>query len=197
MRETEITVEVFEGVSAVIEKLKAQGFEVMSNVVMTDYYYSRYPMDILDKFKYEDMIKNSFVLRKLDGENNEVQLIYKDKELDAHGAVISEEKIKCKIPDFNKSVRIFDSAGLNRWMEIKQDMYLMQKDSVVFMLQDVDGLGLFIEYEEDHTMSGLSPHEKMEKMSETLRGLGLLLGNDFSCKKVYMKYLKRRDCKNN
>ena len=190
MRETEITVAVLEGVNDTLDKLKSQGFDLTEKILMTDYYYSKYPDEVLGNFSYEEMIRNSFVLRKVESAVCESQLIYKDKELDENGAVVSEEKIKCSVADFDKTAKVLSAAGLNRWIELKQNMYLFEKEEIVFMVQDVEGLGVFIEYEEDDTMEGLSTYEKIEKMATTLKGLGLKLGDDLSCKKVYLSYLK-------
>ena len=48
-------------------------------------------------------------------------------------------------------------------------------------------IGLFIEYEEEENMKQLSSKEKFEKMKDFLISLKLKIGNDFSCKKVFLK----------
>ena len=82
MRETEITVAVLEGINDTLDKFKSQGFDLTEKILMTDYYYSKYPDEVLGNFSYEEMIRNSFVLRKVESAVCESQLIYKDKELD-------------------------------------------------------------------------------------------------------------------
>ena len=69
-------------------------------------------------------------------------------------------------------------------------MLVYKKENVEFALQIIDELGIFIEYEEDETMQALSEKEKINVMLETLKNLGLKLGDDFSCKKVYLKFKK-------
>ena len=42
-------------------------------------------------------------------------------------------------------------------------------------------------------MKNLSEYEKINLMKNNLSNLGLKLGDDFSCKKVYMKFLKENN----
>ena len=48
-----------------------------------------------------------------------------------------------------------------------------------------------IEYEEDESMKDLSPDQKFSYMVNITKNLGLKLGNDFSCKKVFMLLHKK------
>ena len=60
---------------------------------------------------------------------------------------------------------------------------------------DVDGLGTFIEYEENDDIKHLSEQEKIDSMLNDLRSLGINFGSDYSCKKPYMKFKKENNSK--
>lgn len=53
-------------------------------------------------------------------------------------------------------------------------------------VQDVENLGIFIEYEEDESVSGLPVSEKINKMKENLKDFGFVLGDNYGCKKPFM-----------
>ncbi len=158
---------------------------------MQDSYYSAISTSELKNMKYSDIIKNSFLVRKvIDDTSTKIELIYKDKVVDENNNVISEQKVKVKLDDYDKALEIFKLSNLNLWCEINQDMTVYAKDKIVFILQEVDGLGNYIEYEEDDYMANMSEYEKIELMLNNLKTTTLKLGNDYSCKKVYLKFLK-------
>lgn len=188
MSETEITVQVFDDKEVIFNKLKDAGFEELRTFEMNDYYFSKYSFEEIYAFDYESLIKNSFLVRNFikNGEST-AEIIFKDKQLDEQGNVISEEKIKCHADSLENLLKIFERANLTRWTHIKQTLTIFKNDKFEFALQHVHGLGFFIEYEEDESMKDLSEQEKIDLMSANLKELILNLGTDFSCKKVYMK----------
>lgn len=187
MKETEITVEVLDSFDVLQEKLKNKGFKLQRQSQMKDYYVSKYSIEELKKMDYSEIIANSFLVRKI-GELQE--LLFKKKELDDNGNVIAEEKFDCGISNIEDAINVFKLSNLNVWMEVIQNMWIYEKEKTQFAVQVVDGLGTFIEYEEDAWMSHMTEKEKIEYMLEDLRSIGLNLGNDFNCKKVYMLFKK-------
>lgn len=192
MKETEITVEVFDDIESIDDVLKSQGYEICRVFDLFDYYYSKYSTQELKLMTYNEMIANSFLVRNIVcGDGQKVLLTYKNKEFDKNNNVISEEKVNCNIDNVDNALRLFDLAGLNMWNKMLQHISVYKKGDIEFAVQHINGLGTFIEYEEDDTMSNLkTPDEKIEYMLNILRGVGLKIGEDFSCKKVYMKFKK-------
>jgi len=188
MKETEITVQVFNNLDEIKSILNNLGFSIIEEYSMTDYYFSKYSADELKNFSYQDLIKNSFLVRDIKDANPKILLTYKNKELDKLGNVIGEEKIKCRLGILQNAIDIFNSAGLNNWCVLDQKIIVFKKEDICFAIQDVKDLGIFIEYEEDDSMKNLSPNEKISLMLDTLKQLNLNLGTDYSCKKVYMKF---------
>ena len=190
MKETEITVQVFNELNELKILLKTKGFEIVEEYEIHDYYFSKLPINYLSNLPYPDLIRNSFLVRDIKDSNPKIKIVYKDKILDEFGNVISEEKISCKVDNLENILKILKMVEIECWCELKQKMIIYKKDEVAFAVQIIDGLGIFIEYEEDETMINLSEYEKIKLMLDNLNNIGLKLGDDFSCKKVYMKYLK-------
>ena len=191
MKETEITIEVFDTLDQINRILKEKGFIVERKYDLIDYYYSKYSIVELNKFNYKELINNSFLVRQFVDDSPTSSIIFKNKDLDNLGNVIREEKVKCGIKDLDNALRIFNLAGLNCWCTLNQHVLIYKKDSIEFAVQIVDDLGIFIEYEEDDTMFNMSEQEKIDLMFNALQGLGLKLGKDYSCKKVYLKFKKQ------
>ncbi len=183
--ETEITVEVFESEDEAIKKISALGFEKLRQFYMNDSYFSKYSTNKLKKMQYKNVIKNSFLVREFVGNNDKVLLVYKNKVV-KNDIVLMEEKVNAKLDEKSSAVKILKLAGLNNWCNANQHLTIFKKGDFEFALQMVEGLGLFIEYEEDESVAGLEPNEKINKMIEKLSGLGLKFGNDYSCKKPFM-----------
>ena len=58
MKETEITVQVFEKREDIFKKLEENGFKMLNNFEMNDYYFSKHSIDEIYAFDYENLIKN-------------------------------------------------------------------------------------------------------------------------------------------
>lgn len=187
MKETEITVQVFETRQDIHTKLLNNNFVLADKCIMQDYYFSKFETDELKNMSYKQILKNSLIVRKC---GDDTKVIYKNKEIDNDNNVICEEKISLPITDIKPAIKIFELSGLNNWCNLTQEMYLYKNDKIEFMLQVIDGLGIFIEYEEDESVANLEPKEKMNVMAESLKSLGLNIGTDFSVKKVYQKFIK-------
>ncbi len=187
MKETEITVELLQGVETVKDLLKQKGFVITRDCLMEDWYFSRNDNSALNSFTYKELMKNSFLIRRLSNPSL-CQLIYKNKDVDEKGNVVAEEKVITKLDNAESAIRAMSLAGLTLWCEIKQNMFIFTNGKIEFALQEVVGGKAYIEYEEDSSVCGLDKRAKIEKMLQTLKDLGLRFGSDFSCKKVWLKF---------
>lgn len=142
MKETEVTVEVFNDLEEITTILDGRGFRKTDEYTIYDRYFTL--SGDISGLSYRDLLNSSILVRSIDGSDPVDQIIFKKKEYDEHANVISEEKTKAEISDPGAVAEILKLAGLD-------------------------------------------PSEKIVRMSDRLKGLGLKLGNDFSCKKVAMK----------
>lgn len=194
MKETEITVQVFNSLNEIYDILEKQKFKIVEQYILNDYYFSKFVNQQLNSLTYPQIIANSFLVREVITENEKKsQLCYKNKTLDDKGNVIAEEKVRTKVQNLDETLKIFKLAGINRWCSLNQHIICYKKEGFEIMLQIVEGLGVFIEYEEDKSMVGMTEQQKIEFMFNNLKSIGLKLGKDYSCKKVYMKFMEEQN----
>ena len=184
MQETEITVQVFNSFEETDKELKNQGFEMIENYKLNDWYFSK--LENIQNVPYIDLMDNSFLVRQVLTDSEKIKLCYKHKKLDDFGNVIAEEKTNTYLSSLADAIEIFKKAGLNNYCVVKNDSYVYKKGNIAFVVQVIENLGIFIEYEEDETMEGMSNTQKIEHMKKIIDSLGLKLGQDYSCKKVFM-----------
>lgn len=193
MRETEVTYEVFDDLNAVDAKLKAKGFKNARRFILEDHYFSHLTMAEIAAADYETLINNSFLVRSITENDNVGQkLCYKKKEYDELGNVVSEEKIAANIDSAAKARQIFISAGLSEWCALVNNSCVYQNGNREIAIQAVEGLGVFMEIEEDETIQALSSGDKLKELIAFAKSTSIMLGDDFSCKKVYMKLKKNQ-----
>ena len=187
MRETEITIQVFDDLDTIFDELNKLGFKLIEKYEHNDWYFSS--LNTSSKVDYSFLLKNSFLVRQIITDKENVYLVYKDKEVDKQGNVLSEEKVNVKLSSLEDALKIFNKANIKCWCNIKQPSYVFKKGDVEFIVQAVQGLSNFIEYEENKSMANMNAKQKMDYMYSQIKNLNLNLGSDLSCKKVYMKYL--------
>ena len=193
MRATEITVQVWEDLDVILKKLNALGYTQIEQCTLNDWYFTHLPTTAA--IEYAELMANSFLVRQVIKDQAQAYLYYKDKEIDAAGNVVSEEKTSVQLANLHDSLQIFRKAHLNCWCELQQTMYTFRRGDREFCVQAVAGLGNFIEYEETPALQGLTAQQKIDAMAAQLKELNLKLGDDWSCKKVYLLYLKHRNHK--
>lgn len=190
MKETEITVQLFEDEQTIDKKLRGKGYFVSREFKLFDWYFTKY--DDVKNMAYEDLINSSFLIRFIDDEDGQnSHICYKSKEFDTNGNVIGEEKINTNINNLDNAIKIFKNAKLNNWCELKNYSTVYKNDEgLELAMQKIEGLGIFCEIEEDTSISHLNAKEKFDILCSRVRDLGLSIGDDFSCKKPYLMLQK-------
>lgn len=191
MKETEITVQVFNTKEEIIEKLATCGFKISNRFTLKDGYFSRHT-DITGLSYKELMVSSILIRRVITNEATRDFLYYKNKSYDENGVVTSEEKISLEIEEASDAKKIFLSAGLNCWCELENRSIVFDDGSRNLALQIIPNLGLFFEVEEFDEIKTLSPAEKIEKLKSFINSFGFNLGSDYSCKKQYMMLHKTK-----
>jgi predicted adenylyl cyclase CyaB len=186
MKQVEITVRVLESLNEAIEKLKGQGFYEIRESVIIDIYMSQLYNEIkVDNLK--EILSNSVLLRTVIVEGKEIKLItYKNKIYD-NETVISEEKISIDCDDLGKAQKLFECLKFKEIVTVKYDLIVLKKDDIELAFQDVENLGLFVEFENDNDFESVSIYDikkEKENMMSTLKKFGLKLGEDYDIKKA-------------
>ena len=185
----EITVQVFNSFDEIKTILENQGFKMVETFQLNDWYFSK--IDNIESLKYIDIINNSFLVRQILTDCEKIELCYKKKEVDEFGNVIAEEKIKSSVNSLQRTIDIFVASGLNNYCVVKNSSYVYKKDKICFTIQLIENLGIFLEYEEDDSMINIDEKQKFNYMCRIVNSLNLKIGNDYSCKKMYMLLKKK------
>lgn len=199
---TEITVQLYEKDATLIKKLKENGAEFVEQYTVYDQYFTKWSkvelhyLDTRDPKTYSNLIRYSIILREIDNgdEDRKAKIVHKNKVLDANGNVISEDKLGTSIGNTTTVSKILERAGLNCWCELVNHSTVYRVGEFDLAIQDIDGLGRFLEIEEPDSMKGWSNEEKFEYMKKFVQSLNLDIGENFSCKKPYMQLLKNLGC---
>lgn len=192
MEVTEICVQVFNSFNHVIETLIKNKFTYLEKFYLRDSYFTHFNFHTARTISYETLLRNSVLLRRvIDNVGEKHQLIYKNKTLNKNGDVIKEEKVRTRIEDVKKAHEILNISNFNNWCDISTENLVFVKDGVSILVQKVENLGIFLEMEEYAGQKG-SAQEKFEQLVRIVKQFGFNLGNDYSCKKIYMLYNKTK-----
>lgn len=190
MAKTEVTVQVFDKEENIKKRLAEMGYEFVESFNVDDYYFSKYCLDKLEKMQYKEIMDNSFVLRKFYDDKGiiEQKIVHKKKELDKNGNVLGDVNLQVLVDDVDQMVKLFKESGLTPWCEMSNFVTSYAKGEKCIDIHNVKDLGLFIEYEEYKSIKNLTSMEKFDILSNELKAFNFNIGQDFSCKKVYMKF---------
>lgn len=189
MKQTEITVQVFENIDVVRKKLELAGYKLTAIISGEDSYYTNISRDQLKTIKYDFLLKNSVIIRKFNNiTNNSVstKLIYKDKTVDKHNIVLNEEKFETMIDNPKSCEIILEKLGLYNYINLKQKNYFYKLNDREITIGTVDGISsLVMEIEEYPEITDYSPFQKIEKLKNLAQSFEFNLGDDFSFKKMF------------
>lgn len=196
MAQTEITVQIFENIDLVVEKLKSMGFEWQDTFTGCDTYFTTMNENMIDTAGYKALLDSSMIIREFHKErsnSHSIMLVHKKKTLDDKGNVIGEEKSSVNVDSSENTSKVLKNAGLINWMTLNQQNSFYKNGEKTVIVGTVKGLeGTFIEIEEYPSISMLKEGEKFAILSDFIDSLGMKKGNDYSCKKIYMLYEKNK-----
>ena len=194
MQTIEITVKVNESKEKAKEKLIKNGFKKTSDEFGHDIYMTK-DLNILNKDNILDLLNNSLILRHHYGKYRKERkwIISKNKKY-KNNIVTSEEIIEVLIDDIDKMKIILEKNGYNELIEKKQYFNNYTKDDMVFTLEEVEDIGLLIEYENKNDFSNYTSNEilkEKKKMYNTIKKTGIDISVDYDIKKAYDLIIKK------
>ena len=193
MLQTEITVQLFEDIKDVENKLIKLGFCKTEELNIQENYFTNLKNDALKNASYSNLLVTSVILRSYTTLKNKVptaKLIRRLENLDSHNYAVGEERVIKEVEDGVHSRKVMTNIGYTNWVTLKQKNIYYKKGEITIILSDVEGLGNFIEVEEYPSISNLVETEKIDILKKYINSFNFKIGNDFSCKKVYMLYQK-------
>lgn len=188
MKQIEITTRVNNTLEEVNNILTKQGFKVIRKSRIEDNYKTSFYNE-LKKDNILDILSKSVLIRYLNvnGEQEFKKLTYKNKVYE-NDIVISEEKINVNIDDVEKANNLFDSIGFKTIVNVNYDVIVYSNGSVELCFQDVEGLGLLLEYENENDFEGVSNDDIMkekENMLAEIKKYNLDITDDIDVKKAF------------
>jgi len=194
MKQIEITVRLDENMQSAISKLENQGFKKIRESQIDDVYMTA-KLKELNKDNIQTILKKSVLLRSLKLENKEIKKItYKNKEIDKDGDIISEQKINLDCSDLEKAKDLFEHLEFEELIRVRYKVTVYGKCKVEYAFQDVENLGVLIEYENMDDFEGKSLDEintVKKNMFEEIKNTGINLTEEKDVKKAYELILNK------
>lgn len=139
-----------------------------------------------DNIKY--ILSNCVLLRSYTV-NDEIlrKITYKNKQYD-NEKIISEKKINVECNDLISAQKLFECLKFEELVEVKYHVIVLEKNGVEFAFQDVENLGLLMEYEnkidfENKSMDDIRK-EKL-KMYNFVKETGINITDEQDIQKAY------------
>jgi len=193
MKQIEITVKVKEAMQSAIEKLEMQGYKKIRESDVADIYMTQLKSK-LNKDNIKEILSSCVLLRTIKIDEKEVKKItYKNKEYD-NGQVISEQKVNIDCNNLEDAKKLFEYLNFEELIEVKYHVLVMEKDGIELAFQDVENLGLLIEYENNNNFENKTIEEKKKekiKMYKEIKKLGIKITEDYDIKKAWELIVKK------
>ena len=148
------------------------GFKVQEDFQMNDIYMINKDIEIsLDN---KDIIfKNNILVRET--VEKKILLVNKIKEVDDNGIVIGEHSVKCPITDSLSGYNFLCSIGYKKIFELKDHNLLVTNGINEIYIQDVEGLGTYIEMEQKNLLLKKTNGDTIEELVNTIKKYNLPL----------------------
>ncbi|MCI6900051.1 MAG: hypothetical protein MR846_05630 [Tenericutes bacterium] len=194
MKQIEITVKVNNTLDEVDKILISKGFKLIRKSRVEDEYVC--PNDInVNRENILKVLSSSVLIRYLKTQDGEFKKItYKDKKYDKNDMVISEEKINVSINDIQSAHKLFKKINFKNLVDVKYDVIVYSNNDYEFAFQNVEGLGLLLEFENANDFEGASDEaiaNEKQKMYEIIKNYGIKVENNYDIKKAYELVMKK------
>lgn len=179
MKQIETTGEVCQSLDEINDILTKQNFKIIRKSRIEDKYMSQF-VNQLNSDNIISILEKSVLLRKLILDGKEINKItYKDKKYD-NGILLYEEKTSVSIDSIEDAENLFLKLDFKNLVNVNYNCTVYSNDNMELAFQDVENLGMLVEYESKEDFDGKSSEEinkKKLEMLEEIRNLGLIVGN--------------------
>lgn len=148
MKETdnEITVRILCNKNELISLLENEGCVFDVSFRLDDTYYLK--DEINKKSNVRELLKQAIIERLIIDDNNTTkQLMYKVKDIDAEGTIISQEKYSLDIVDENEVENFLGVLGYKKTIRLIEDDIIYKYNGIGIVIKDVKDMGLMMEIE--------------------------------------------------
>lgn len=145
----EITLKIIGKMEDFKKNLIEKGYEIRGNFILYDVYMIPQNLDI-QRMTIRDIISKSIIIRKVDDlYNSEIRndVVYKIKEYDEKGDIISQNSIKMRIMDPNDGIKLFESIGYKKLMIITEEDFVYSNGDISIATKNIKDGDNLIEVE--------------------------------------------------
>lgn len=187
MKQIEVTTRVNNTLEEIDNILTNQEFKIIRTSRIEDKYLKNKDIKV-NKSNILDVLKKCVLIRYLCVNKSDVfkKITYKNK-VYQNDVVISEEKININIDDINEARKLFEAINFELLTEVNYDAIVYSNGEIELCFQNVENLGILLEYENVNDFEGKSNEEILNEknnMLNELRMLKLNITDEFDVKKA-------------
>ena len=191
MEENEITVKANCSLDRLKSFLLNNGFKELENYYFTDIFLIPAAINIYEE-NTRDILKKAILLREANGittNRNSKKMVFKKKEINEIGEIVSQTAIKCSIDSVEEAKKIFYAVGFKELMKINELHISFIKDNFkIIVKKNIDNNYVLIEAETN--MHYKTIKELQNKIKEIKDYIDL---NDFFVKKAEIELQRIKD----
>lgn len=187
-KELEICVRSLVGFEELKSKMMDMGFKVQEDFQLNDIYMiendREISMDVAD-----DILSNYVLVRETVGKR--IMLVLKNKKINENGEIVSQKSVKCQISNKDEGYNFMLNLGYKKFLELNDHNVLLTNGKNEIYIQDVSGLGVYLEMEQKNLLLDNNNGDTLEEMIDNLKQYNLPIDDgDFFAKKAYDMLLK-------
>ena len=182
-KELEICVKALVPFKEIINDMLEKGFHVQEEFQLNDIYMV--PKDKEISLKEVDKLLSNYVLVR-ETVGKKIMLTLKNKEINSKGEIVKQSSIKCQITNVDDGYKFMKELGYKKMLEIKDHNILLSNGKNEIYVQDVEGLGTYIEMEQKNLLLDNNNGNDIEEMINTLNSYDLKIDkSNYFAKKSY------------
>ena len=164
-----------------LELMFSKGFKIQEDFVMNDIYMISNNVKI-SKRNRNYILKNNVLVRETVGKS--ISLVKKNKTYDNKGNIINEKKTKCNINSVQEGYEFMLGIGYKEAFRISDHNILVTNGINEIYIQDVDGLGTYVEMEDKNLLLKHKNGNNLEELVGAIKKYNLPLDYNDICVKM-------------
>ena len=167
----EITLKIKNNVKDFEDILKHKKFNVIDEFTLDDTYLIPKKLEI-ENISAREILANAVIIRNINDKTykrNIKLVIFKSKEINDNGDIISQKSTNCEITDIKAAKELFYEIGYKEIMQIKENDKVYEKEEFQIAVKDIINSDSLIEIE----TSEKEELDTIEKIKEKLNKLNL------------------------
>lgn len=193
MKEVEITLRVKDSLEECKLKLEKQNYKIIRRSIIDDVYMTQ-KLAELNKQNIDEILKSSVLIRYLNADGKEFKkLTYKNKVYEG-SEIVSEKKINLDCNDLGKARELLEALEFEELVRVKYNVIVLSNGIKEFAFQEVENLGLLVEYESVKDMDEFNNEEILKEkknMIEEIKQTGIEVEEALDIKKAYQLIEKK------